>query len=150
MSLLKQDVDKKLVRVWNVNLTSGKKVKVATIEQGPRKPSLCEGCLAPCCQGMFRPILTSEEFLSKKFPTKFVEVPGWLKEKVPQTNYVAVLAFTRSSCCNYFDPISSKCSIFPNCPKACLSYDCREDTRPEIKEFVKKREQEWVELKGED
>lgn len=134
---------KQAVRVWNVDAAGGK-VRVATIEQGPRKPSMCEGCPAPCCQGMFRPILTSEEFLSKKFPTKFVDVPGWLRKKVPRAAKVAVLAFTKNSHCNYFDPVSAQCRIWPDCPKACLAYDCREDTtRPEIARFAKERKREW-------
>lgn len=132
-----------LVRVWNVDLTDGGKARVATIEQGPRKPGMCEGCSAPCCQGIFRPILTQEEFLSKKYPTMFIDVPEWLNEKVPRAEKVAVLAFTNGSHCNYFDPISSKCTIWPDCPKGCLTYDCREDTRPEIREFVKRRLKEW-------
>jgi len=41
--------------------------------------------------------------------------------------------------CPYFDMETHKCKIWPNCPKACLAYDCREDPRPEIREFVKNR-----------
>ena len=141
-SLSKREVDKRLVRVWDVNLTDGKKVKVVTIEQGPRKPSPCDGCPAPCCQGMFRPILNSEELMTRKFPTMFIDVPDWLKEKVPRAEKVAVLAFTEHSYCNYFDPATHQCTIWPDSPKGCLAYDCREDTRAEIREFVKKREKE--------
>lgn len=146
-------VDKRLVQVWNVSLTDGRKIRAATIEQGPRKPSMCQGCPAPCCQGIFRPILNSEEFLSKKFPTMYMDVPDWLKDKVPRAQKVAVLAFSKPKprelakssepYCDYFDPISHKCTIFPNCPKGCLAYDCREDNRPEIQEFAEKREKEW-------
>jgi len=134
--------DLRLVKIWKVNTTKGI-VKVVTIEQGPRKPSLCEGCSAPCCKGMFRPILTEEEFLTKKFPTTFLKIPNWLKEKVPNAEYIACLAFTKNPYCQYFDPINCKCKIFPNCPKACLAYDCREDPRPEMKEFVKKMMKKW-------
>lgn len=138
------DNDKRLVRVWNVNPIGGGEVRVATIEQGPRKPSLCEGCSAPCCRGMFRPILDKEEFLSKRFPAMFVPTPQWLKKRVPRAEKVAVLAFTENSYCNYFDPASARCRIWPNCPKGCLSYDCREDTRREILSFARKREMELM------
>ena len=134
---------KQLVRVWNVNLTGGNKVKVATIEQGPRKPShLCEGCYSLCCRGLIRPVLDGEEFLSKKFPTMFVEAPEWLRKRVPRVQKLAVLAFTENSYCNYFDPVALKCKAWPDCPKSCLAYDCREDTRKEFNEFAKKRERE--------
>ena len=134
---------KQAVKVWNVNTTDKGMVRVATIEQGPRKPGMCDGCPSPCCQGMFRPILDSEEFLSKKFLTMFIEIPEWLKKKAPRADKIAVLAFTNGTKCNYFDAISHRCTIFPNCPKGCLSYDCREDTRPEIKSFVKMRKKQW-------
>ena len=135
----KVELDKQLVKVWNVNSTDKGQIRVATIEQDERKPSMCEGCSAPCCQGMFRPILTSEEFLGRKFPTMFVDVPDWLKKKVSRAKKISVLAFTNSSSCNYFDPVSHKCTIFSDCPKGCLAYDCREDTRPEIRKFVEER-----------
>uniref|UniRef100_A0A7C4M5Z5 YkgJ family cysteine cluster protein n=1 Tax=candidate division CPR3 bacterium TaxID=2268181 RepID=A0A7C4M5Z5_UNCC3 len=144
---LNKNKDVKLVRVWRVNLKDGQEVRVATIEQGPRKPSMCEGCPAPCCQGIFRPVLTAEEFFSKKFPTKFIDAPDWLKKQVPRAEKLAVLAFTENSYCNYFDPQTQKCKIFPNCPKACLAYDCREDPRPEIKKFAKMREKEFKKFK---
>lgn len=138
-----ENSNKQAVHVWNVDLKNGEKVRVATIEQGPRKPGMCEGCSAPCCRGLFRPILTQEEFLSRKFPTMFIEVPEWLKEKVPRAERVAVLAFTENSYCNYFDPASARCKVWPNCPQGCLAYDCREDTREGIREFARKREKEW-------
>lgn len=139
------DNDKRLVRVWNVNPIGGGEVRVATIEQGPRKPSLCEGCSAPCCRGLFRPILDQEEFLSKKFPTMFIDTPKWLRRKVPRAGKVAVLAFTENSHCNYFDPASAKCKAWPNPPKGCLAYDCRADSRPEIKRFAEERMKTWQE-----
>jgi Fe-S-cluster containining protein len=127
------------VKTWNVEQTDGKKVRVATIEQGLRKPSMCEGCSAPCCRGLFRPILDEEEFLSKKFPTMFIDVPKWLKEKAPRAEKIAVLAFTENKHCNYFNPVSARCTVWPECPKGCLAYDCREDTRPEIRKFARER-----------
>jgi len=136
-------MDKQLVQVWNVTLNNGKKVRAATIEQNPRKSSMCDGCSAPCCKGMFRPILNQDEFLSKKFPTTFISVPKWLKKKVSRAQYLACLAFTKNPGCQYLDLETNKCTIWPNCPKGCLSYDCREDTRPKIREFAKKRMKEW-------
>lgn len=127
--------DLKHVKVWELK-KEGKSIKVATIEQGPRKPSMCKGCSAPCCRGMFRPVLTEEEFTKRKFP--------WVLEKVPQTiqdqspvkiDYIVVLAVDEKKGCPYFK--KGKCSIFPNCPKSCLAYDCRDDER--MKEFVKRR-----------
>jgi len=133
--------DKRLVRVWNVNV-DGKQVRVATIEQGERKPAPCEGCSAPCCRSFLRPILTSEEFLSKKFPVTLTPPEPWLKKKVPRAQYVVALAF-KDGKCPYFDPVSSKCRLWPNPPKACLAYSCLEDTRPEVRQFVRRRLKEW-------
>ena len=135
--------DKQLVRVWNVNTNDRGRVKIATIEQGERKPSMCEGCSAPCCQGFLRPILTAEEFLEKKFPTTLVAPEEWLKKKVPRAQYMATLAFTNGKC-PYFDTQTHKCTIWPNCPNGCLSYDCREDTRPRIREFARQRMKECL------
>ena len=135
---------KQKVQVWNVDTTDRGMVRIATIEQGERKPSMCEGCSAPCCQGFLRPILTSDEFLSKKFAITLVQPEDWLKKKVPRAQYMAALAFKNGKC-PYFDAISCKCAVFPNCPKACLAYDCREDTREGIREFAKKRMKEWQE-----
>lgn len=132
-------MDKRLVRVWNVSLNGGKTIKVATIEHGERKPSICKGCSAPCCQGMFRPILTQDEFLNRKFPISYTKPEPWLKKQVPNAQFLATLAVTDKGC-PYFEKKTHKCKIFPNCPKGCLSYDCREDTRPKIAKFAKIRE----------
>jgi Fe-S-cluster containining protein len=128
---------KNLIRVWIVDTKDKGRVRVATIEQGERKPAPCEGCPAPCCRSFLRPILTSEEFLSKKFPITLVPPEPWLKEKVPNVDYVACLAFKNGKC-PYFDEETNKCKLWPNPPKACLAYSCLEDTRPEVKEFVEK------------
>jgi len=133
---------KQLVRVWNVTLKNGKKIRAATIEQGPRQPSMCEGCPAPCCRGIFQPILNQEEFLSKKFKHTFIPVPDWLKKRVPRAEYLVTLRVADVKC-EYFDLRIGKCSVFPDCPKACLSYDCRED--PRLRKFVKEREKQWRE-----
>ena len=135
------------VRIADINLVGGGTVQVATIEQSGRKVPGCEGCSAPCCQDFLRPFLTLDEFLSKKFHFALLPPPDWLREQAPQIQYVAVLEF-KDGCCRYFDRISHKCTIFPDCPKACLAYDCREDPRPRVKEFVRERMEEmkmvWV------
>lgn len=133
-------MDKKLVKVWNVNLVNGKKIKAATIEQGPRQPSMCKGCSSPCCKGMFSPVLTEEEFLSRKFDSRFTLVPDWLKEKVPNATHIVTLNVTEKGCPYHKNNI---CTIFPNCPKSCLSYDCRGDKR--LKKFAEAREKTWQE-----
>lgn len=132
------------VRVWNVTRKNGTKIRVATIEQGARKEGMCEGCSAPCCRGSFRPILNQEEFLTKKFPSTFTPPEDWLKEKVPRAEYLVTLAVSAEKGCPYFDSSTRRCSIWPACPKACLAYDCRGDPRPEIREFAKRREREWL------
>lgn len=131
-------MDEHLVRVWNVSLKNGQTIKVATIEQGKRKPSMCDGCSAPCCQGMFLPILTEDEFLNRKFPISYTKPEPWLEKQVSNAQYLATLAVTEKGC-PYFDWKTHKCKIFPNCPKGCLSYDCRTDVRPKIAKFVARR-----------
>jgi Fe-S-cluster containining protein len=132
-------IAKHLVRVWNVTLVNKKKIKVATIEQGPKKKSMCEGCSAPCCQGMFLPILIKDEFLNRKFPIAYTVPEPWFQQQVPTAQFLATLALTGKGC-PYFDSKTHKCKVFPNCPKACLAYDCREDVRPKIAKFAKLRE----------
>ena len=137
-------VDKQLVQVWNVNLRSGHKLRIATIEQGPRKPSpLCVGCQALCCHGKIRPVLTAEEFLGKKFPMEYIEPELWLKEQVPRAQWVAVLKFNENGECQLWDSNELKCRLWPNPPKSCLAYDCREDPREEMKQFAQRRMKEW-------
>lgn len=133
-------MNKQLVRVWNVNLADGRKVRAATIEQGPRQPSMCDGCPAPCCRGIFQPILTSAEFLERKFRHTFIPAPDWLKERVPRAQYLVTLRVDEKQC-EYFDLATGMCSIYPNCPKSCMAYDCRED--PRLEKFAKEREKEW-------
>jgi len=90
---------------------------------------------------MFLPILTAEEFLSRRFKFAYIPLPRWLREKGCDADFLATLAVGRSGC-PYFDPKTSLCTIFPNCPKSCLAYDCRLDGRPEIRRFALKRERE--------
>lgn len=135
-------VERFLVKVWNLTI-EGEEVKVATVEQGPRKPSMCHLCSAPCCKGFLHPVLTGEELFSRKFPTEFILTPAWLKKEVPNAEKIATLAVDKETGCPYLK--DNKCTIWPNCPKGCLSYDCREDTRPEIKSFVDEMEIIWQE-----
>jgi len=134
--------DLHLVKVWNVPLKSGKTIKVATVEQGERKPSMCEGCEAPCCQGAFRPILTAEEFLSRKFKFTYTPPEAWFKLKAPEVQFLATLRVDKDGC-PYFNKVDRKCELWPNPPKACLAYDCREDPRPAIRKFARRRMREW-------
>lgn len=140
--------DKRLVKVWNTKV-KGQPVRVATIEQGPRKEGMCEDCPAPCCKGFLRPVLTEDEFKNRKFPTLFLTSPDWLKEKVPRAECIATLGGMNDDGCQYFDKEKHICTIWPNCPKSCLSYDCRKDTRPEVVAFVKKWKPIWEEKQKE-
>jgi len=134
--------DKHLVQVWNITIAAnGDKLKVATIEQGPRQPSMCEGCEAPCCKGSLFPVMNRDEFLNRKFKMHYIDTPDWLKEKTGRPTHLATLAVDPHKGCPYH--IDGKCSVWPNPPASCLSYDCRGDDRVEIAEFAKKREAEW-------
>lgn len=137
-------MDKQLVQVWNVNLKSGHQLRVATIEQGSRKPSLmCVGCQALCCHGRIRPVLNAQEFLEKKFPIEYIEPEEWLKERVPRAQWVAVLKFNQDGECLLWDKGELKCKAWPNPPSSCLAYDCRDDAREGMRDFANKREKEW-------
>lgn len=87
---------------------------------------------------MFRPVLDREEFLSRRYRTAYTPSPEWLKSQQPRADFLATLDVSAEKGCPYFDPATAKCSIWPNCPKSCLSYDCREDDRPEIRGFIEK------------
>lgn len=134
------------VHIWNLKMKDGSTLKAATIEQPERKPSMCEGCPSPCCQGMFNPVLTREEFESRKFPMSLNQVPLHVKVQVPQVEKLIVLDAKMG--CPYFDKEAKLCSLWRDkgidaVPKACLAYDCREDERPEIRDFARLREKEW-------
>ena len=132
-----------LVRTWKV-IVNNKEIKVATIEQESRTPSICDGCSAPCCKGGLGPILTENEFKTRKYPTKFLPLPDWLKNEGINAEFIATLAMNKNGC-RYFNSLTNKCIIYPNCPESCLAYDCRDDPREEVKNFVKLRMREWVE-----
>lgn len=137
-------MDKNLVKVWNVPLKIGRTIRVATIEQRERKPSpFCVGCKALCCHGKIRPVLSAEEFLEKKFPMEYIEPDEWLKKQVPRAQWIAVLKFKENGDCLFWDGEKLKCEIWPNPPMSCLAYDCREDTRWEMKSFTQERTKEW-------
>ena len=124
----KEKADEKIVRVLNVPTKKGITIRVATIEQNGRKEPPCKGCSAPCCKGSLIPVLTEDELQFKKFPFQFIEAPEWLIAQVPRAQYLAVLKMGENGC-EFFDSSLNICKIFPNCPKSCLSYDCREDSR---------------------
>lgn len=137
------DKDRNLVKVRPVTLNpSGQVIRVATIEQVDRRESMCAGCPAPCCKGIFQPVLNEEEFLSRKFSMDFIPSPDWLTERVEGADYLAVLKVTEKGCI-YHDHETNLCTVWPECPKACLAYDCRMDDRPEIAEFAKERMKTW-------
>lgn len=145
---LKEDVEnaniegKIQVRTWNVPNEDGI-LKVATIEQGPQKPSMCDGCPAPCsCRGPLRPVLNAEEFLTKKFPFTYDPLPGWLQAQGIKAKYLAVLDI-KDDKCQFFDEENRRCKLWPDLPASCKNYDCREDTRPEIASFARRRKKQW-------
>lgn len=133
------------IQTWKVP-AGNETIQVATIEQGPRRPSMCEGCPAPCSCGsssLLNPILTAEEFLTNKFPFLFGETPEELKKIGVKAPYVVVLEMKKGDKCQFFDEIKRRCKLWPNCPAACKAYDCRLDDRPSIREFARKREKLW-------
>lgn len=125
--------EEKTVRVWIIPQRNNTTIRVATIEQNGRNKVNCKGCSAPCCKGSLMPILTEMELKKKKFKFKFVESPDWLKKQVPRAQYIAVVDVDSEKGCPYHDSITNKCSLWPNCPESCLSYDCRLETREDIK-----------------
>lgn len=128
-----------LCSVWNVPTVDGI-MKVATIEQEERRESMCTGCSAPCCKGLFQPILNKEEFLSRKFNTQYIDVPEWLQPQLPDDVQLAVVAGDEKGCF-YHNHETNLCTAWPNTPKSCLSYDCRTDDREPIASFAKDREE---------
>ncbi len=128
--------DIKHVKVWNLN-RNDRSINVATIEQTDRKESMCNGCPSPCCRGILKPVLTGEEFMTKRFPWSLEEVPKVIQDQsTVKIDHLVVLALGEKGCF-HFDPEKEKCNIFPDCPKSCLAYDCRDDSR--MAEFVKAR-----------
>lgn len=71
-----------------------------------------------------------------------MEIPSWIKKQVPNAECLAVLDVSKGPC-SYFDQEHLKCKLWPNPPKSCLAYDCREDERPSMRKFAKQREREW-------
>jgi len=126
-------------KIWNVTMKNGQQIKAGTLIEQPRKASpLCEGCHSKCCQGVVAPMLTEEEFLSRKLPFEYITTPEWLKEKAPRMDYLVVIAVSNGGC-PYFNKEKRNCNLWPNPPKACLMYDCRTDPRPEMKNLMEER-----------
>ena len=137
-----KNLDIKKIKVWNIRLKTGKTIRAATIEQGDRISSpLCKGCYAKCCRGSIAPILTEEEFFSRKFKFMYMESPEWLRELVPRASYLITLDISKGIC-PYFDSENLKCKLWPNPPASCLAYDCRKDSRSEFSSFALKRAKE--------
>ena len=72
-----------------------------------------------------------------------METPDWIKKQMPKADYLATLAVSEDGC-PYHDKENLKCELWPNPPKACLSYSCRNDDRPEFKAFFEERKKEWL------
>lgn len=120
-------------------MKNGQKIRAGTIVAQPRKASpLCEGCHSKCCGGVVSPTLNEEEFFSRKFSFEYIETPEWLKEQAPRMDYLVVLAVSNGGC-PYFDKEKKKCKLWPNPPQSCLTYDCRDDSRSEMKKLVEER-----------
>jgi len=128
-----------VVNVWTVILPSDppEEIKVATVEQPGRRPGVCEDCPAPCCNGLLFPVLTSDEFLQKRYNHRFVPAPDWITKKVPGA-FIVVVQVEKGGCV-YFDKRTNLCTAWPAPPAACLHYDCRYDQRPEFKRIAKKQ-----------
>ena len=132
-------------RVLDLTLTNGKIIKVAFLSSRPKQEGLCKGCSAPCCKGSLKPVLDVEEFLSRKYKSDYTPIPDWLKKQLPMAEFVATLAVDIVEGCPYHDKNTGKCTIWPECPKSCLSYDCRQEEREPISTFAKEREKIWQE-----
>lgn len=134
-------------KVWNVEQVDGVRLKVATIEHGERKENpMCEGCRKPYCCHALRPVLTGEEFTTRRFLFRYVDLPDWLAPQLPNAQKLAVLAVDDEKGCPYLT--GDCCSLWPNPPAACLGYDCREEDRPEAMAFCVQRTQEWMAQQG--
>lgn len=120
--------NEKTVKVWNLTTNEGRAIRVATIEQNGRKAAACEKCSAPCCRGSLLPVLNEDELRNHRFPVQFVAAPEWLQKQVPRAQFVAVLKMGETGCI-YLDGATRQCKVFPDCPKSCLSYDCKDDDR---------------------
>ena len=117
--------------IWGVE-HEGRTVKALTLESGPKSEVPCDGCWAPCCR-FPNPMLNAEEFLTKKFPFQLMPNEGELKEKFPEAEFIITLKKNGNGPCIYFDEKNRKCKIYPECPKSCLTYDCREEKRSYIR-----------------
>lgn len=129
------------VKVWKLTMDDGRVVRAATIEHGERRPNPnCDGCAAPCCKGL-TPVLTSDEFVFKKFKFVLRVAPQYITKFAPDGagGHLMITVPEVDSLCYYLDPETFRCRAWPNTPKACLAYDCRGDDRPEVSSYVKER-----------
>jgi Fe-S-cluster containining protein len=137
--------------IWTVPYDD-RVVKAVTIEQGPRQENpMCVGCPSKCCQGGLHPVLTKDEFLARKYRFKYQDAPELVKEAFPPEKreglQIVVLAQRPDGNCVYFDADRHCCGVWPDAPKACQSYDCREEDRPAFKAMCFQRTQEWMAAK---
>jgi hypothetical protein len=133
--------DKVKVQVWRVPLEKGQVIRAATIEHGPRSANPnCDGCSSPCCKKL-TPVLTASEFLFKKFKIAFRQTPKYIDSCAPEgkSGHLMVTVPEINDLCYYLDPETFKCRAWPDIPKACLAYDCRNEDRPELIDFIKLR-----------
>ena len=134
------------VKVWTLQ-NGARAVRAATIEHGPRKHNPnCNGCEAICCRNL-NPVLCQSELMLKQFKFELTGAPDYITKHAPAGkagHHMVTLAKAAdgSGCCFYLDQKSGRCRSWPDVPKACLAYDCREDDRPEIVEFVEQRKKE--------
>lgn len=106
-------MERKPIRVWNLSLEDGEKIRIATIEKEALEYHKETGA-----------ILNEEEFLSEKFRIALCPAPEWLKEKAPRAEYLVTVIITDEGCI-YWE--NGECMIKPNCPEFCSLYGCRED-----------------------
>lgn len=102
--------------------------KAVTLEQKGRTINdVCSHCKAPCCSGFLKPILTRDELIKHKFVFEITEIPPWLKQQLSNDVKWIVTVKVTNNGCFYFNSQNHKCKVWPDCPKACLAYDCKEE-----------------------
>jgi len=138
--------DQRQVRIWRIAAPLGN-VYAATVEHGPRKYNPhCDGCEAPCCKAPLSAILSSSEFVGKHFKFVLCPAPEYMTKFAPSNrkHHLVVTLPAVEGRCFYLNPATNRCRMWPDIPKGCQAYDCREDDRPEIRTFVKG--QQWLAL----
>ena len=129
------------LKVWSLQRSgSSLPVRAATVEHGSRKANPhCLGCAAPCCKAPLSAVLCASELLLKQFTFELSPAPDFVAKQAPVNFLVTIKAVNGR--CFYLDPAIGRCKRWPDIPRGCQAYDCREDDRPEIRKFV--RQQSW-------